>query len=126
MWGLILILKMAKKRAFVDAVLSATRSSDIFTQDIEDDLVKQEPVASQNNSNQNVRTLDVAEKMDMASIKQISYIFTLFSQNRILIENARILMINRYGVNDSNQLSKNQAKDFIDFLKDYKIQQQAV
>ena len=30
------ILKMAKKRAFVDAVLSATRSSGIFTQDIED------------------------------------------------------------------------------------------
>ena len=30
------ILKMAKKRAFVDAVLSATRSSGIFTQDMKD------------------------------------------------------------------------------------------
>lgn len=30
------ILKMAKKRALVDAVLSATRSSGIFTQDMED------------------------------------------------------------------------------------------
>lgn len=30
------ILKMAKKRALVDAVLSATRSSGMFTQDIED------------------------------------------------------------------------------------------
>lgn len=30
------ILKMAKKRALVDAVLSATRSSGIFTQDLED------------------------------------------------------------------------------------------
>ena len=30
------LLKMAKKRALVDAVLSATRSSGIFTQDIED------------------------------------------------------------------------------------------
>lgn len=30
------ILKMAKKRALIDAVLSATRSSGIFTQDIED------------------------------------------------------------------------------------------
>lgn len=117
------ILKMAKKRAFVDAVLSATRSSDIFTQDIEDDLVKQEPVNSQNNSNQNVRTLDVADKVDMASTKQISYIFTLFSQNRIPIENARILMTNRYGVNESNQLSKSQAKDFIEYLKEYKSQQ---
>lgn len=31
------ILKMAKKRAYVDAVLTATAASDIFTQDIEDD-----------------------------------------------------------------------------------------
>lgn len=30
------ILKMAKKRALIDAVLSATRSSGIFTQDVED------------------------------------------------------------------------------------------
>jgi len=30
------LLKMAKKRALVDATLSATRSSDLFTQDIED------------------------------------------------------------------------------------------
>ena len=30
------ILKMAKKRALVDATLSATRSSELFTQDIED------------------------------------------------------------------------------------------
>ena len=39
------LLKMAKKRALVDAVLSATRSSGIFTQDIEDfDLPQQPPI----------------------------------------------------------------------------------
>ncbi|MCC6581870.1 MAG: hypothetical protein IT440_15680 [Phycisphaeraceae bacterium] len=31
-------LKMAKKRAFVDAVITATGGSDLFTQDIEDDV----------------------------------------------------------------------------------------
>lgn len=31
------VLKMAKKRAYVDATLTATAASDIFTQDIEDD-----------------------------------------------------------------------------------------
>jgi hypothetical protein len=30
------ILKMAKKRAYIDAILSATAASDIFTQDLED------------------------------------------------------------------------------------------
>lgn len=40
------VLKMAKKRAVVDAVLSATRSSGLFTQDIEDfpDFVEGEAV----------------------------------------------------------------------------------
>jgi hypothetical protein len=39
------ILKMAKKRALVDAALSAGRLSDVFTQDIEDmpDIVESEP-----------------------------------------------------------------------------------
>jgi hypothetical protein len=37
------VLKMGKKRAFVDAVLSATAASDIFTQDIEE--MKQKPAA---------------------------------------------------------------------------------
>lgn len=37
------VLKMAKKRAFVDAILSATAASDIFTQDIEDSVPEDEP-----------------------------------------------------------------------------------
>ena len=37
------MLKMAKKGTLVDAVLSATRSSDLFTQDMED-LKGMEPV----------------------------------------------------------------------------------
>ncbi|NLJ89059.1 MAG: hypothetical protein GX327_09880 [Epulopiscium sp.] len=38
------ILKMAKKRALIDAVLSATRSSGIFTQDVEDMEIEEELV----------------------------------------------------------------------------------
>lgn len=38
------ILKMAKKRALIDAVLSATRSSGIFTQDVEDMELQEEIV----------------------------------------------------------------------------------
>jgi hypothetical protein len=37
------VLKMAKKRAFVDAVITATRSSGIFTQDLEDMARDEEP-----------------------------------------------------------------------------------
>lgn len=41
------ILKMAKKRAKVDATLSATRSSGVFTQDIGDDEGKKKPTTVQ-------------------------------------------------------------------------------
>ena len=36
------VLKMAKKRAFVDGILSATAASDIFTQDIDDTVAPEE------------------------------------------------------------------------------------
>lgn len=36
------VLKMAKKRAFVDAVITATRSSGLFTQDVEDLPIEEE------------------------------------------------------------------------------------
>lgn len=39
------VLKLAKKRALVDATLSATRSSALFTQDVEDMGVAEEPPA---------------------------------------------------------------------------------
>ena len=38
------IMKMGKKRAFIDAVLTATRTSDFFTQDMEDVAPAAEPV----------------------------------------------------------------------------------
>lgn len=117
------ILKMAKKRAFVDAVLSATRSSDIFTQDVEEENsfegdkqkgAKEKPKADNN-----------GEKMERASKKQISYIFTLLSQHRIPVENARKAMLTKYNVQESNQLNKEQASDFIEYLKQYNGQSQA-
>jgi hypothetical protein len=44
------ILKMAKKRAKVDAVLSATRSSGLFTQDMDDIQPAEEPPANNHKS----------------------------------------------------------------------------
>jgi hypothetical protein len=43
------VLKMAKKRAYVDGILSATAASDIFTQDVEDTT----PVNTSDNGNHN-------------------------------------------------------------------------
>jgi hypothetical protein len=118
------ILKMAKKRAFVDAVLSATRSSDIFTQDVEDEgTFEREKKKSSSRASSN--TEKRIEKMEMASKKQISYIFTLLSQYRIPVENARKVMTTMYNVTESKDLNKDQASDFIKYLKENYSQQQA-
>lgn len=56
------ILKMAKKRAFIDAVLQVASLSEVFTQDLEDmkEYVQQEEAASSANM-----TLEQAEKMKL-------------------------------------------------------------
>lgn len=116
------ILKMAKKRAFVDAVLSATRSSDIFTQDVEEDGLSD----GQRSKIKTGRKPETdGEKIEKASKKQISYIFTLLSQHRIPVENARKAMITMYNVIESKELNKNQASEFIEYLKGYNGQTQA-
>lgn len=105
------ILKMAKKRALIDAVLSATRSSGIFTQDIED-------YDSQNLSkiNKNFNNKAKEEKIMITREQQTQIILTM-SQNKIPVEEAKQLMYQRYNVNESKMLTTEQANEFIDLLK---------
>lgn len=123
------ILKMAKKRAFVDAVLSATRSSDLFTQDVEDgdelsgksarkSKESSKPTGEDNKSGGDTQPV-------MASRKQISYIFTLFSQKNIPVERARSIMEEKYLVRETKALTQNQASEFIEYLKGHECQSQA-
>ena len=109
-----IVLKMAKKRAFVDAVLTATRSSDIFSQDLEDDATKDDTDkksgAKQNQSQQ--------QQKQPASSKQIDYIYSLMSQLRLPVEQVRKETRKRYRVNDIKELSREQASEFIKLLKE--------
>lgn len=120
------ILKMAKKRAFVDAVLSATRSSDIFTQDVEDGFTadanenKRANGDSTRLKNSQKSKSGSDENVEVASKKQISYIFTILSDSRIPVDTARKDMERLYGVSESKNLSKKQASEFIEYLKGYK------
>ncbi len=100
------ILKMSKKRALIDAVLSATRSSDIFTQDIEE---------MEWLSNKGTKT--PASTALPATRKQLSFIFSIVEQKQIPVEKVKVLMHERYSATESKQLTLQQASDFIDFLK---------
>lgn len=115
------ILKMAKKRAFVDAVLSATRSSGIFTQDIEE-LDDENFIIAQKKARVNKTTKATINKSKEIMIKaitksqQIQIVLTL-NKNKIPIEYAKELMQERYKVDESKKLTTEQADEFIDLLK---------
>lgn len=56
------ILKIAKKRALVDATLTVTCASDIFAQDLEDLTPKNEPVTTQPDIQEPIKTETIPEQ----------------------------------------------------------------
>jgi hypothetical protein len=140
------LLKMAKKRAIVDAVLSATRSSGLFTQDLEDIDIQshqKSDFSSPNdrsfrsgNSNTNLKTSNVDSStpitlsfpitadtnvpppQKLATSRQLNLIFKLAEDKNISGPEASMLLNERYGLKESKKLSTQQASDFIQFLLD--------
>lgn len=106
------ILKMAKKRAIVDAVLSATRSSGIFSQDIEDI----EPRGAESNGSPTLHVLPDQPDKPVGK-QQLTEIFSLVNSLRIPIEKAKSFMLQRYKVGESRKLISSQADDFLDYLQ---------
>lgn len=111
------ILKMAKKRALIDAVLSATRSSGIFTQDIEDIYIENTDHSSTNSTNlKNRKYTPSINEIDFK--QQLKQLYTLVSMKNINIEDMKELMLKNYGVRDSKQLTPNQVSALINYLKE--------
>lgn len=96
------VLKMAKKRALIDAILSATRSSGIFTQDIED--------FPQSKAKINEGGEDPITKA------QLQKIFRIVSDMNMPTDVAKEMMKMSFHVERSTQLTKIQASDFIQDL----------
>lgn len=96
------ILKMAKKRALIDAVLSATRSSGIFTQDVED--------------------LDIApSRSKLEPPVTINQVYSLAKNSGIPTDFIKSLLSERYKVATSTELSQPQIQDLYKYLKEANI-----
>ncbi|MFC4402372.1 hypothetical protein [Gracilibacillus xinjiangensis] len=91
------VLKMAKKRALIDAVLSATRSSGIFTQDIEDF------------PRQQIHQPDD----EFVTKRQLQKIHQLAKEMKIRSDVATEMLQMKFNVNHSTKLTKQQASNFI-------------
>jgi hypothetical protein len=91
------IMKMAKKRALVDAVLSATRSSDIFTQDVEDLELLPHPVKTK-------------------TPITINHVYALAKKSNISTDFIKNLLNERYKASNSSELSPLQVQDLYECL----------
>jgi hypothetical protein len=95
------LLKMAKKRALIDAVLSATRASGLFTQDIEN-LPRHPP-----------KTKEYEEQV---TDKQLQMIFRTVTEINMHPAVAKEIMQSMFQVDHSTKLTKKQASSFIQDL----------
>lgn len=107
------LLKMAKKRAFVDATLSATRTSGIFTQDVEDFMdveANEKPEPKQQT------------KTDIATEAQLKKLYAMTKELGISQEYMSSLIRERYGRESSRELTKKEIQDLFKYLETGEIQ----
>jgi len=118
------VLKMAKKRALIDAVLSATRSSGLFTQDMEDLQEWAEAGAAvgtegegerPGQSGQQRRTEPAKGSGASATEKQQKAVYA--AAKSAGVEDVKAWLKERYGVESTKDLTKAQASDALDALK---------
>ncbi len=122
------VLKMAKKRALVDAVLSATRSSGLFTQDLED-LQRWVDEEGPGNNTEDVATAaapkpaQTAQK-GKAQAKQLhpdvraalGEVLAMAAAAKISAAEMKQMIVQRYGKHESVSLTLDEVIDLKDHL----------
>lgn len=93
------ILKMAKKRALIDAVLSATRSSSIFTQDIE-------------STHENIQTV----KQNEVAVRR-KELYDLVKSKQLDSTTVKNMIKERYNLLSSKELTLEQMEELVTCLK---------
>lgn len=109
------VLKMAKKRALVDAALNVGNLSARFTQDVEDMNIESDNVGGKNPDE---LKSEGKQKTDRpVTQKQLKYLETLMSQHNTSAEAMNKYTMNAWGVEDYNKISGVQCSQLIDKFK---------
>ena len=99
------VLKMAKKRAFVDGILSATAASDIFTQDIEDMPIAEQFAAKQEQPKRKSEGGAAYEQLPgCISEKQAKRFFAIYRGAGKTDAQAKEYLATNYGIEHSAQI----------------------
>lgn len=103
------VLKMAKKRAFIDAILTVTGASDIFTQDVED-MELQQPTSEAPAREESAAK--EPEKVELATDKQVAWIAK--NLDKVLKPIDLDKWLKAHGYAKVEELSKKAASELID------------
>lgn len=112
------VFKMAKKRALIDAVLSATSSSGLFTQDVEDlDLPVDNPDNHEPKSRRQTPVTDTTTAPTaMITQPQLKKLQTLTDSIGMTAQQLQALIQDMFRINHATRLTKNQASTLIQHL----------
>ncbi|GAB7387409.1 hypothetical protein BSNK01_12450 [Bacillaceae bacterium] len=111
-------LKMAKKRAQIDAVLTIASLSEVFTQDIEDMEIETQPQAEtpasrpRTNGNANGKMQGESTKSQQNAIHAIA------SKKGLSDDELKAILRSVHGAESTKDLDKQQASDMISLLQD--------
>lgn len=105
------VLKMAKKRAFIDAILTVTGASDIFTQDVED-MDTQQPTSEAPAREEG--DAKEPEHIEPATVKQIAWIEKNFDKVWKPIQLTEWMAVHHY--KELKDVGKKDASELIDTL----------
>lgn len=109
------VLKMAKKRALVDAALNVGNLSARFTQDVEDMNIETETTGGKNPEELKQTAKPKADKP--VTQKQIKYLETLMSQHNTSAEAMNKYCKTNFGVEDYKKITGSQASILIEKFK---------
>lgn len=107
------VLKMAKKRAQVDAVLTVASLSEIFTQDLED---FSEDMLSQVQAQSQPKNQSKYQKNSAATENQLKKLYVMAKELDIEKVTMTAIMQERYSKTGSKELTKAEASDLIEYL----------
>jgi len=123
------VMKMAKKRAFVDAALNVGNLSACFTQDVEDMTINPEPTL--NNNGSKPQTKSAADNKTVtppkpaadnktstptkpATVKQLNFLTSLMNKYKTSANAMNRYVKQNFGVDDYNKISSIQASALIE------------
>jgi len=114
------VLKMAKKRAYIDGILSATAASDIFTQDIED-MVEGEVIPHKTDSPVEGNGDDNPDKAEpVINTNQAKLVYARWKAKGIPDDEVKTYLLKTYAIEHTKEIKAIHLDSILTWIEAYK------